>query len=167
MSIWTVALAVPAESGFGGEVAFEDGAGVDVVALRPAHVLHGEVEILQPGLDHIVVVVIPRIARDAVLRIRLGVSREVVEGEANHCLRAGENNAGIRAALQVALQPLHVARVSVVDPLQELIGMSGPTGRGDATVVEAEPGGDELHVGLGGRGIDAGVKHRGREGRRE
>lgn len=62
------ALAAPAEAGFAGEVALEDGAGVDVGALGAA--VGGEEvgEGAELGFDEVVVVVVPGVAGDAVGR---------------------------------------------------------------------------------------------------
>ncbi len=59
-------LAVPAEAGVGGEVAFEHRAGVDVAALGAAEVAQGGVEVAELFLDEVVVVVVPGVAGDAV-----------------------------------------------------------------------------------------------------
>ena len=171
-------LAVPAEAGFGGEVAFEDGAGVGVVALGAAHVLEGEVEVAEFVLDEVVVVVVPGVTGDAVVwgrgilaagRRRNGLRRDaaatvmvggvagvVVEGEGDDGLGAGEDFAGVAAAFEVALEPFHVAGLAVGDPLEVVVGVGGAGGGGNTAVIEAELGGDVADVGFGGGGVDGG-----------
>ena len=65
------ALAAPAEAGFAGEVALEDGAGVHVGALGAA--VGGEEvgEGAEFGFDEVVVVVVPGVAGDSILSLRL------------------------------------------------------------------------------------------------
>ena len=60
-------FSVPAEAGIGGEVALEDGAGVDIVALDAAEGSEFFIESGEAFLDELVVVVVPGIARDAVV----------------------------------------------------------------------------------------------------
>lgn len=64
---------VPAEAGVCGEIALEDGAGIDVVALGAADFDEFLVECGEAFFDEVVVVVVPRVAGDAVvLRVAFG-----------------------------------------------------------------------------------------------
>ncbi len=145
-------FAVPAESGGGGEVAFEDGAGVDIVSLGAAEVLHGEVEVFEFVFDEVVVVVVPGVSGDAVLGVGVLLAREVVEGEGDDGFAAREDFARVTAAIDVAFEPLHVAGVSLFDPVEVLVGVGGSGGGGESAVGEAELFGDEADVGFGGLG---------------
>jgi len=95
-----------------------------------------------------VIVIVPRVAGDAVSGGWVFFCGEVVEGEGDNGFTAGENFPWVTAALDIALEPAHVAGVSFLDPLKVVIGVGG-TGSGcNAAVVEAELAGDELDVGF-------------------
>lgn len=143
-------FAVPAEAGFGGEVAFEDGAGVGVVALGAAHVLEGGVEVAEFVLDDVVVVIVPGVAGDAVVGGGVFLAGKVVEGEGDDGLGAGEDFARVAAAFEVSFEPFHVAGFAVLDPLEVVVGVGRAGGSSDPAVIEAELGGDVADVGFGG-----------------
>lgn len=145
-------FAIPTKAGSGGEVAFKDRAGVGVVALGAAHVCKGVVEVLEFFLDEVVVVVIPRVAGDAVVAAGLFFCGEVVEGERDDRAAAGEDLARVAAAFDITLEPAHVAGVACFDPFEVAIGVGGTGGGGDATVIEAQLSSDELDVGVGDGG---------------
>lgn len=130
-------FSVPAEACFVGEVAFEDGAGVGVVALGSTVLFEEGVEFAETGSDDVVVIAVPRVGCDAVVggRVWPGV---VVEGHHDDGLTAGEDDARVGAALGVALQPSHVAVLAVLDPILVGIGVGGAKSGCDSEVCETE-----------------------------
>ncbi len=121
-------FAIPSQAGGRGEVTLQDRTGVDVVALGASHVLKGKVEVLEFVLNEIVVVIIPRVARDAVVGAGLLFCGEVVEGKRDNRLAAFQNFAWIAAAFNVSLEPAHIAGVSCFDPFKVGVGMGSAGG---------------------------------------
>ena len=74
-------LAIPAEAGGACKIAFEDGAGIDVVTLLAAHVFESEIEVLELVLDEVVVVVVPRIAGNTVSDVGIVFRWKVIQRE--------------------------------------------------------------------------------------
>ena len=142
-------LSVPSQSRLGGEISFKNRPGVYIVTLDTAEFLHRKIEVLQLCLDNVVVVIIPGIAGDLVVRIGVSRSRIVVEGEADDGLGTGKNLAGISSAFGVSLKPLHITGLSLGNPLQEIISMPCPEARGYPAIFKAEFFGNELDVSLG------------------
>lgn len=92
------------------------------------------------------VVVIPRVAGDAVVGAGLFLCGEVVEGEGDDGFAAGEDFARVAAAVEVSFEPGHVAGVACFDPIEVAVGVGGAGGGGDAAVIEAQLSSDELDV---------------------
>jgi len=142
-------FSVPSESGGGGEVALQDGAGIDVVALDAAHVLHGEINVLELIPDEIMVVVVPGVSGDTIVGAGLIFGGEIIEGEGNDGPAAGKNFTGIAAAIEVSFQPGHIAGVAFLDPFEVGVGVGSAGGCSDAALIEAQLPGDEPDVGFG------------------
>ena len=144
---------IPSQPRFGCHIPFKDRAGIHVVTLSAAELLHGEVEILELFLDDVVVVLIPGVAGDLVGGIRVDWSRVVIECKTDNSLRTGKNIAGVSSAFGITFQPFHVTGLPLRDPAQKLIGMSCPASRSNPAIVKADLGGNELYVTLGDDGI--------------
>lgn len=136
-------FSIPAEAGFGGEVAFEDGSVVDVLFLVAAVGFEFGGEGFHLFLDDIVVVGVPGVSRElSRLAAGDGITLEIVEGENDDGLGAGEDDTGVFAAFGISFHPGHVAVAAVGDPLVEGGRVFGFGSGGDAAFVEAEFAGE-------------------------
>ena len=142
-------LADPAEPRPRGVGALHDRARVDV--LRRAHGMpregrEGVGEAPQPALEHLVVVVAPRVARDAGLRARpLRLAPCVDDGRRDHAPRALEHEAGILALRRAAREESELASVASREPFGEVARARARLGGRDADEIEAEGPGKPLH----------------------
>jgi len=146
-------FAIPADSGFMGEVAFEYRPGIDVIALSATPFFQCRIEGLEFFDDEVVVVIVPCVAGDAaggprVVRFGLVLARVVVEREDDDRSDAGEDFARVDTAVGIARHPLHVAVFAVVDPLQIGFGVRCAGCFGDPAIVESELGGKRGDAGF-------------------
>ena len=155
-------FAVPTDAREGGEVAFEDGAGIDIEALLAAALGEPEIELAELGGEEIVVVVAPGVASDLVRRRGRGVGwrgGEVVDGEDDGCLGTWEDELGVGAAIGVAVEPFHLAGAASGEPVAKFLGVGRGDAWGGAAEGEAEGMGVGDEVGFHGLG---GVRARAR-----
>ena len=133
------ALAVPRNAAGGCPVTLENGSAVDKAALLAARFFHPGGEHFQARAQHFVVIVTPRVAGDAPCagggwRVLV----EIVGGENESRLGAGEQAARIGAVLGRALHPLHGGLVSFGQPIGERVGVRGAGETDDSAESETE-----------------------------
>lgn len=130
------AFSLPPEAGFGGEVAFEDGAGVDVGALDSAE--GGEVgfEGAKAGFEEVVIIEVECVGCDASWGQVVFVL-SVGGGEGDDGLDAGQDVSRVGSAFGSAFEPFHFPVATVGNPGFEGVGVWGAGGFGEADGGEA------------------------------
>jgi hypothetical protein len=135
-------FSIPAKSGIGCEIAFENGSGIDVVALRAAESNQSRIEICKAFFYQIVVVIVPSIFGDAIIFwMMFGkwiVSGVIIHRQANHRFAALKDFPRIATTVGISLQPLHVTMGTIFYPRLEIIRMSRTLGLSNSAIVKAK-----------------------------